>query len=198
MRTLGRDDLEKFMFLLLLLFLVSFFFTGCHLNYKEAMLSKELSKNIPNVVFINFKNTVVKNNSIVAVVEARRGEEYLKKNEIRLEKVRYREFTEDGKIADEGSAESAIYNTKSKDAEIVGSIKIRSEIERGEITAQRLYWSNDKRKLTGEPDEEVKLKQDDGSFVIGKGFSSDLRLKEIRFSGEVQGKYIGKKKDEKK
>jgi len=183
--------------LALLFLFVIFFLADCHLNYREAMLSKELSENIPNVVLVRFRHTVVKNNSIVAIVEAERGEEYLKKGEIKLEKVRYTEFDEEGKIVDEGSADSAIYNTKTKDAEIVGNIKIRSEIEKGEIDASRLHWSNDKRLLVGDPNEKVVLKRDDGSFVTGRGFSSDLRLKEIKFSGEVLGRYIGKEKNEK-
>ncbi len=184
--------------LFLLFFLGSLFLTGCHLNYREAILSKELAKNIPNVVLINFRHTVVKDNSIVAIVEARKAEEYLKKGEIKLEDVRYTEFTANGKVADRGSANSAIYNTKTKDAEIVGNINIRSEIEKGEIWADRLYWSNDKRRLVGNPHEKVVLKRDDGSFVTGKGFSSDLRLREIKFSDEIEGKYIGKKKNEEK
>ncbi len=183
-------------FFVMLYILIFFSLVGCHLNYKEATEAKEILETIPNVVLVDFKHTIVKGNRVVAVVEAKRGEEYFKKRETKLIDVRFTEFTQEGKVAERGKADSAVYSSKSKNADILGNIEIHSEVEGGEIRAQSLHWDSEKKRLIGNPNEEVILRREDGSFVRGKGFTADLRLKEIEFSKRVEGEYTEKKNEE--
>ena len=166
--------------------------TGCSLDYREAILEEELAENIPEVVLVNFRHIVVKNGLKAAMVEAESAEDYSKKQEIMIKDVHFIEYAIDGSIVNEGWADMAQYSENTGDAIIEGNIFVKSDREKGSITADKLYWNDKEKELKGDPEEEVVMKKEDGSFVKGKGFIADFNTRSFMFLRDVSGKYVGK------
>ncbi len=166
--------------------------TGCSLDYREAILEEELAENIPEMVLVNFRHVVVKNGVKAAMVEAERAEDYSKKHEIMIRDVHFIEYSMDGSIVNEGWADRALYNEDTGDAVIEGDIFVKSNKQKGNIIAEKLYWKDKERELKGDPEEEVVMKKEDGSFVRGRGFIADFNTKSFRFLKDVSGRYEGK------
>jgi LPS export ABC transporter protein LptC len=164
-------------------------FGSCSLDYSSANIAEDLSEKIPETIFINFSQVQVRNSKITNKIEASRAESYTKKKEMVLENLRYKEFDDAGELITEGKADKAVFNTETEDADMFGNIYFYSYTEETAIFAETLYWKKEEEKLTAEPDEKVIVKKDDGSYIEGKGFETDFRLKEIVFKKNVKGSY---------
>ena len=172
--------------------LITLFVSSCSLDYSSANLAEDLSEKIPETIFIDFSQVQVRNSKITNKIEASRAESYTKKKEMVLENLRYREFNEDGELITEGKADRAVLNTETDDADMFGNIYFYSYTEKTGIYAETLFWKDKEEKLTSEEDEKVRVKKDDGSYIEGKGFETDFRIKEIVFNKKVQGSYTDK------
>jgi len=174
-------------------FLFALVFSGCSLDYREAMIGKELLETVPDTILINFKYTRVRQGQTLAVVEGKSGKTFSKKNETVLKHVHFIEYNGKGDILNEGWADNAVYNNDTGNARITGDIKVYSEKEKASINAEELHWTAESKLLKGNKDELILLKKDDGSYIEGKGFTADLKDKSIEFFSDVKGQYVGKK-----
>jgi LPS export ABC transporter protein LptC len=175
--------------LLCILFLFTIIISSCSLDYSSAHIAEDLSETIPETEFIDFSQVQVRNNKITTKIEASLAESYTKKKEMVLKDLWYKEFDETGELITEGKADKAVFNTETEDADMFGNIYFYSYTEKTAIFADTLYWKNKEEKLIAEPDEKVIVKKDDGSYIEGKGFETDFRLKEIIFKKSVKGSY---------
>ena len=167
---------------------------SCSLDYREALVGEELSETTPETVLVNFKYTRVRQGKELAFVEGEKGETFTKKNETVLYKVHFIEYDEEGGILNEGRANQAVYNNKTGNAEIHGSIYVYSYKEKAAITAADLNWISETKVLKGSPKEIITLKKDDGSYIEGRGFTADFKQKSISFFSNVKGQYVSKEK----
>lgn len=174
--------------------LVASFTFSCSLDYREALVAEELSETTPETVLVNFKYTRVRQGNKIAFVEGEKGETFTKKNETILYKVHFIEYDREGGILNEGRADRAVYNNKTGNAEIHGNIYVYSYKEKAGVTAEDLSWAGKTRILKGKPDEIIKLKKDDGSYIKGEGFTADFKQKSIRFLAKVNGQYVNNEK----
>jgi len=168
---------------------------ACSLDYGEAKVEETLRAETPETVLLDFTHTIVSGDVVAAVLKAQRAETYGKKKEIVLSEVYYSEYDQEGKLATEGWADQARFNTESEDAEVRGSIIIYSHTEKSALYAESLSWSKNGKRLKAGAEETVLLKKDDGSYVEGKGFEADFRENRLSFSAAVRGRYEAKKEE---
>ncbi len=158
---------------------------SCSFNYGEA-LAEDLEDRTPDAVFVRFTHTIVQDNRPALVLEAERAELYDRRNLVRLKGVRFRELR-DGKTLAYGSAEEAVLNTETEDAEFTGAVHLRSERDGVTIRADYLSWKSEDRVLESREDRTTSIEKDDGSGLRGTGFRADARRKGVSFSGRVDG-----------
>jgi LPS export ABC transporter protein LptC len=179
---------------LIVYFLPLLFFVGCSLDYSQAALPEDLSEKVPETVLIKLKQTSVDNGRIKRMIEADKAENFTKAKQTVFENLHYIEYDVDGSRIVEGKANHAVYETESENAELSGSIWFHSYTEKTSIYAESLSWKNKEKLLTSKPEFLVRLVKEDGSQIQGRGFETDLRLKQIVFSQGVSGVYKEKEK----
>jgi LPS export ABC transporter protein LptC len=166
---------------------------GCSLDYRPAQVEGETGRNIPDTVATGMVYRMVKNSRPAVELEAERAETFTSRNETILTSTHFTEFDKAGGIATDGKAQSVVYHADTQNAEISGSVYVYSAAEEGSISTDYLAWQDKTRLLSANPDALVMVKKNDGSFISGRGFTGDFRIKEVRFSGPVEGKYIYEK-----
>lgn len=166
------------------------FISGCSLDYSTAMIPEDLSEKVPETIFINFYKIRIKDGRVFNKIEAEKAENYTKKKHMVLENVKFTELDKTGEVVTQGRADKAVIYTETDDSDISGNIYFYSLTEETEIFAENLFWKDESRKLSAKPDDLVVVKKDDGSYIQGKGFRTDFRLREIVFTNGVVGKYM--------
>jgi len=174
----------------LLFFIVSFFFIfSCSMEYNDIEIQDKLGENIPDNIIENFSYTSVDNGSIVFRLYSEKAENYNQKNETILDMVVFREYNLNSRTVTEGTAEKGLIHTDSDDAELTGKLIIYSAENETEITADYLYWNDEKKTLSGSENGVVKLLKDSGTQISGTGFKGDLKTKTFNFKRDVKGIY---------
>lgn len=182
--------MKKNNFIYVITIFIILYFSNCSLDYSSANIAEDLSEKVPETVFVQFSQTQVKDGKITNKIEAQRAESYTKKKEMILEFARFQELDENGDILTEGKADKAVLYIETDDADLFGNVVFYSYTEETSIYADALYWKDKEEKLLADPGSTVILKKDDGSYMEGKGFSTDFTLKEIIFTGGVKGSYV--------
>jgi LPS export ABC transporter protein LptC len=162
------------------------------------MVSEDLSEKVPETVFINITQIKVDNGKIKRQLSAKRAENYTKIKQTIFENVSYIEYNSFGEKTTEGKADKAIYETETENAEIIGNVRFYSYTEKTTIYAESLSWKNKEKILVSKPHELVRVEKEDGSFIAGRGFQTDFRLKKIVFANGVSGIYNEENKKEEK
>ena len=163
---------------------------GCSLSYEEARAVEAMAPEIPDTVMIGFTHTVVEEGRVWVRLSARRAEGYDQSKRIVLDEVSFQEFDRQGSLATEAAADRAVYHSESEDAEVTGSILIRSPQEKATLTAESLSWIREGRRLSSGPGQGVRLAKEDGSFLEGRGFQADFRRRRLEFSEVASGGYV--------
>jgi len=171
--------------------------SNCTLDYNDPDVKAQLADTIPETILYNITQIKVKNGNISSKIEAEKIETFKNKNIMYITKLHYMEIGKTGAIITEGWADQATYYTDTENAEISGNIYFYSREEEAGVRANYLNWDNQKKILTSGSKEKVTVSRDDGSYVEGSGFSTDFKLKEITFSGDVKGIYIDEEQEEK-
>jgi LPS export ABC transporter protein LptC len=168
---------------------------GCSLDYRSAQVEAETDQSIPDTISVEMVYRMVKNSRPVIELKADRAETFNTRKETILTGARFTEFDNEGGIATDGRAKSVVFHTDTQNAEISGQVYVYSAAEEGSISTDYLKWENKPRILTADPDALVVVKKDDGSYITGRGFVGDFRIKEVRFNGPVEGEYVYEDED---
>jgi LPS export ABC transporter protein LptC len=166
---------------------------GCSLDYQAAVIEAEADQSLPDTVAVKMVYRMVKGSHPVVELQADKAETYTKRNQTILEAARFSEFGTDGGIATKGEAESVVYHTDTKNAEISGSVYVYSAAQEGSISTEYVKWEDKTRVLSANPEDLVVVKKDDGSYISGRGFVGDFRAGEVKFNGPVEGAYMYEK-----
>jgi LPS export ABC transporter protein LptC len=151
---------------------------------------EKLAEGIPDTVAIEVRHRVHQGGRLALEFSAGRTETYGSAKKMVLEQVRFVEYGDEGAAATSGEARRVVYHTDSENAEISGSVRVRSEAEQASLATQSVSWENKARRLTAPPAEVVRITRDDGSSITGTGFTGDFRTREVTFSGSVEGTYV--------
>ena len=178
-------------------FLLIFIFTlfNCSINYEEAIVSDEMSEDVPDTIMKNFTYISVRNGVESIKLEAETASTFENKNETIMENVVFQEFSNNGSIAAEGKADSVILFNNTEDAELSGNLYLYSKQEEGAIETDFLEWTKESKELKSNPQSQVNITKDSGTTISGKGFHANLRKKEITFSENIIGEYINEDED---
>jgi len=170
--------------------------SGCSLDYGAVMAEEKVAETIPDTVAIEVTHKVHQDGRLALSFEAGRAETYGALKKMILSEVRFVEYGADSAPATSGEARHVVYHTDTENAEISGSVRVRSESEKADIATESLAWENKRKKLTALPLARVVITKDDGSSITGRGFTGDFRTREVSFSGPVEGSYVWTEKEE--
>ncbi|MBN1411451.1 MAG: LPS export ABC transporter periplasmic protein LptC [Spirochaetales bacterium] len=170
--------------------LLSLFLMGCSLDYSQAILDEDLSEKIPDTSFNDFKDIKVKDNVIVNKLEAARAEMFGRLKKTVFYNLHFIQLDKKGTVLTEGWADQVVLHADTDNAEMTGSIRFYSASDEISISTENLFWENDTKRLYSNPENEVHLETNDGSFISGKGFEAFLNKRIITFQKGVTGKYV--------
>ena len=169
---------------------VALMWSSCSLDYTDAILSENMSEEIPDSILYDFTHTSVRNGTPASRLHADRAEIYEKKNETRLHDVVFQEFDRDGTIVTEGRADYTLFDTETEDAELSGDLSFYSSKEEATVSTDYLYWNDEEKTLVGAPEAAVTIYKDSGTELSGVGFEADISTLSVNFDGPVQGTYV--------
>ena len=174
--------------------LLGLLFLSCSFDYREAQVPEDLEGTIPNIVLKGFRQTVVSKGKVVLRIQVEKAEGFERKKRTIFQQVEFSEFDEEGQLLTKGRADSVVYESDTRNATVSGKVMIHSLREEGKIRAESLTWNDKERVLTSPEGDRVRLEDDKGSWIEGKGFTADLRRLSVTFSGPVRGEYVVEKK----
>lgn len=157
-------------------------------------MEEQAPTGIPDTVATGLLHRIHKDGRLSLELEAARAETYNSKNTTILTDAHFVEFDETGGAATEGRAGKVVFHTDTENAEISGAVRVHSATEKGDVHADTLLWENKTKRLTAPPREQVRVRKDDGSSLVGSGFTGDFLSREVTFTGAVQGTYVWKEK----
>jgi LPS export ABC transporter protein LptC len=161
---------------------------SCSLGMTEG--EKELPET-PYAVFTGYSHTAVVRGACNFVLKADRAELYGTSKKAVLAGVSFAEYDPDtGELLSQGTAESAIYHTDTKDAEFSGSVRLESKRQDAVLEGEKLAWIDRDKRLVGGLDRTVTIGRADGSRVGGAGFEADSRRRAFSFRGGVTGTIV--------
>jgi len=172
------------------LFLFALSLGACSINYREGQLVEDLEDTVPNIRMTGLRHRLATKDRLIMELTVRESASFETMKRIYLEGATFHEYGSDGELVSEGKADSVIYYTDTKNADMRGNIEVISHKEEGGIRAQSLYWDDARRFLSSSPDEETEIFDEDGSHFTGKGFEVDMKRIIVRFLQAVDGNYV--------
>lgn len=161
--------------------------TGCTFDYTAGEVESRRREEVPQVELINVRMVVERDNRLeltaerIAVYRERRTQEF--------SGVFFQEFDTAGELRLEGRAERGVLDLDTEDVELFGEIRFYSRPDEAALESSFLSWNNADRILAGEPDGEVLIRRDDGSWVQGAGVRVDGRRNRVEFTGGLTGEF---------
>jgi LPS export ABC transporter protein LptC len=163
---------------------------GCSIDYGQAAVEEKTAEGVPDTVAVDVLHRVHKDGRLSLELSASRAVSYNDKNETILTDARFAAYDEKGAKSTDGQARTVVFHSDTENAEISGGVHVHSASEEGEVSAGSLYWENKTKRLTAPIAEQVTIRKDDGSSLIGSGFSGDFSRRRLVFTGPVQGSYV--------
>ncbi len=163
---------------------------GCSLNYSDAEMAEDLSKELPNSIVRNYRFVDVRSGQSSLKVYAAEARMYHKAHQTRLTDIFFQEINPEGEVITEGEAARATLFTQTDNVEMRGKIRFAGSAQEATITSDYLFWNNEERSLKGKPDHTVTIVKSDGTRIKGKGFTANTASEEVTFTEEVEGVYV--------
>jgi LPS export ABC transporter protein LptC len=156
---------------------------SCTFDYETA--ARAASREIPDFILTNASYTVARSGERAMMFEADTVSMYSSSQTAVLAAVSM--YQKDDDSGTSGTCSEARINTDSLDAVLTGSVALVSEREGVRLEAERLEWDNSSGELFSGPDDLVLAVYEDGSRVLGRGFSGDLDLNVFEFQEILEG-----------
>jgi LPS export ABC transporter protein LptC len=163
---------------------------SCSVENEAAQSGNTTSAGIPDTVAVNLVHRVSQNGRLTLELTAARAETFNDTKQTIMTGARFTEFDDKGAPTTAGTAGRVVYHSDTENADISGGVRVRSEVEKGVVTADALSWVNKEKRLGAPPEEVVTLRKDDGTSLVGTGFNGDFRTRELVFTGPVKGTYV--------
>jgi len=163
---------------------------SCSFDYEGATIDETLAEETPESRIVGLSQTVVENGTTSFEIEAESVEVYEAHTRTVATGVRFREYDEEGELLTEGRADRAVFDNETDDAEFEGDVLLHAVQDELTVRTDRVEWISEERRLRTPPGSRVRLEQDDGSYLEGRGFEADLRRRRVRFQSEVRGYYV--------
>lgn len=189
----SSSSLPALLFLIILLFLFILTVTGCSFDYGEA--PGTVRPETPNLDLTGARYQAARSSEQSILFTADRLRIYDAKDRANMEGVTFTQYGAESTAAGEdviatGSCRTAEISLSSNDADLEGSITIRSEQRGATLTAESLSWDHSRERLTSGPDERVTITFDDGTVVTGVGFIGRMDLNSYEFTESSEGSIV--------
>lgn len=162
--------------------------SGCALDYDEGRVAEEIAEEVPTTRLVNAEITVIRDGTLV--VTASLLESYPKQDRQILEEITFLERGPDGDLRLEGRASRAVHHLDTDDIELQGEIYFHSAVEEASIESDFLYWDEEADILRSEPEGTVRLSEEDGTSIEGRGFRADGKRRTVSFDSGVSGTIV--------
>lgn len=162
--------------------------SGCALDYEEGRVAEEIAEEVPTTRLVNAEITVIRDGTLV--VTAGLVESYPKQDRQILEDISFLERGPDGDLRLEGRASRAVHHLNTDDIELQGEIYFHSAVEEASIESEFLYWDEEADILRSEPEGTVRLSEEDGTSIEGRGFRADGKRRTVSFGAGVSGTIV--------
>jgi LPS export ABC transporter protein LptC len=167
---------------------------GCSIDYTSATAEDQEQQGVPDTIAIDILHRVHKDGHLSLELQASRAVSYDANKETVLSDARFAAYDEAGAKSTDGRAQTVVFHSDTENADISGGVRVHSASEKGEVSADSLYWENKTKKLRAPAAEQVIIRKDDGSSLSGTGFSGDFSRRELFFTGPVKGSYVWQEK----
>ncbi len=158
---------------------------ACTFEYETA--SAAAAGNIPDFILKNAVYTVERSGERAMIFRAETIEMYESDKTANLDAVTFQQRNENEADTASGSCGKVSINTNSQDAVLSDGIVIIAPSEGVRLEAEQLEWDNRRERLFSHPEEIVRIIYDDGTRVIGRGFSGDFSLNVFQFQEIIEG-----------
>lgn len=170
-----------------LLFLLIFF--SCKIDYTLGMETGEV-ENYPDIIMREVSQVDVQGDQII-LVEADIAEIYNKTGETRFEVVSFKELGKEEEVLRWGNA-GEIQQFENENMQMKGQISVNDNTENSSVEAEELFWNESEKTLKSPEDMDVSISLGEDGALSGKGFTADLKTREVQISSAVSGTMKGK------
>lgn len=141
---------------------------------------------IPQTEFRDGTHTVVRDGRVVAQISAQQVQNFPRHGRTIPIEIEYVHDASGNAVTTGGTGRTVYYSAR-EDAELAGTIRLRSESQTMRLEAGSLNWEGKRLRLSSGAGQTVAIARDDGSRGSGAGLEVDVRRKMIRFTGPVSG-----------
>ncbi|MDX9827080.1 MAG: LPS export ABC transporter periplasmic protein LptC [Spirochaetia bacterium] len=160
-------------------------FFSCSLGEESPLAAQE---ELPEVVFFNYSRKDFGKTGLSFIAQAERAEYFKEKGLLVVYGLSFEDIGDDGvTVVASGEAEEAYYYEDTGDAEVKGSVRIRSLEEDASFETDSLKYFAATESLEGGPENPVLVRIGETLFLQGRGFFADVREKAFAFRGGVEG-----------
>ena len=160
---------------------------GCTFDYGDD----GVTRGRPDIVMENILYIRVRGGDPIVRFHAEYAERWEDYQIMELQNFLFEQLEDDGRTVNaEGSANTATVELSSGDVRLKGDVLIDIEAEDLIIRAAELQWRDGERSFTGNEDEEVEIERSDGTYMVGTGFSANVRSRTWAFSGGGAGSFV--------
>ena len=163
--------------------LVSLCFLSCSLKYDEAVNAETVN---PEFIFYNTKITRFEDGKKSVEIQAENIERYKNSEVIYGKQIDFSTFDKKQALEMEGSCGYLFSDTENEVYELYDGIKMFSNKQNTNFTADILRWNSKTEQLTSGRNDMVRLEKD-GTVIIGSGFSASGISGKFTFTGSVSG-----------
>ncbi|MFQ3547177.1 MAG: LPS export ABC transporter periplasmic protein LptC [Termitinemataceae bacterium] len=162
-------------------------FFGCSFDYSAVAEIKDEQPDLTmyDVAYVRFHDGKPQ-----VRMEADIIERYETQRLFRAANLRFEQFENDSLKPDAaGTAGYAQFTTSDSNAVFSEGVRIVIPSEDIQVEAKELFWFQTERILMSNSEDEVLIKKADGSLLVGKGFSAQVRKRSWKFEHGVRGLY---------
>lgn len=158
---------------------------GCSIDYNEKSGEVKKSDEIPDSILVDFNIIKIKDNTPHTEVKSTKAEIYNNKNRTIMHNIEFLEFDKDKSVITKGTAKRIEYFNDTENASLSGDISFYSEKEGIKLTGETLNWNNEEKEISS--DGIIKVIEDDGSQIEGKGFRANIKKSTFSFKKDIKG-----------
>lgn len=160
-------------------------FSACSLKYDEGV---SVEDKVPELVFYGAEFTRYTDASPTFRLSADHLEQYKDNGASYAENASFSTWDKDRKIDTEGTCGFLSLDAKNKVYTLFNEIKVKSQSQNMELSAENLRWNGNTEQLTASAGETVFIKKD-GLEMEGSGFSASGISNSFSFKYEVSGTF---------
>ncbi|MDR0450149.1 MAG: LPS export ABC transporter periplasmic protein LptC [Treponema sp.] len=169
-------------------------FAACSFDYGSSLSGEEEA---PDIVMSDVEYVRMRDGDPQVRFRAELAERYEESRIMELKNFSFEQFERHNREANAtGRAGEAHVELDSGDINLAGGVVLAVESEDIVIETGKLDWKDERRDLSGDASDEVRINRANGTSFSGWGFSANARSRVWGFSGGISGTYIHDDEDE--